>query len=233
MSGRCIAIRHVAFEDAGVLADVLAARGWSLDYCEAGVEAIDARRIEAADLLVILGGPIGVYETREYPFLVDEIDALRARLAADRPTLGVCLGAQMIAAALGARVAPGPAKEIGYAPVALTQEGARSALAPLSGEQVLHWHGDNLDLPEGCARLAFTEACPVQAFSSGPRILGLQFHIEARATRIEQWLIGHAVELGRASIDPVFLRKQACEIGPATEAIGRRVLEAWLDGAVA
>lgn len=230
---RCLAIRHVAFEDAGVLAEVLAARGWRLDYCEAGVAPIDAARVSDPDLLVVLGGPIGVYETRDYPFLTAEIEAVRARLAADGPTLGVCLGAQMMAAALGARVAPGPAKEIGYGPVELTPAGASSALAPLAGVEVLHWHGDNLDLPQGCARLAFTQACPTQAFARGARALGLQFHIEAQSAQFEKWLIGHAIELARAGVDPNALRAQAARCGAATEAAGRRILNDWLDGATA
>ncbi len=228
-----LAVRHVAFEDAGTLDDLLSARGYKLEYCDAGVDPIDAARLLAPDILIVLGGPIGVYETREYPFLEQEIESLRVRSAADRPTLGVCLGAQMIAAALGARVAPGPAKEIGYAPLDLTDAGSSSCLASLEGVPVLHWHGDNLDLPEGCARLASTRACPTQAFARGPRMLGLQFHIETRSHSFEKWLIGHAVELSQAGIDPCALRAQAAKNGAGMEAAGAVALGAWLDGALA
>jgi GMP synthase (glutamine-hydrolysing) len=182
------------------------------------------------DLLVVLGGPIGVYETAEYPFLLDEIAALRARLDLRRPTLGICLGAQLIAAALGARVAPGPAKEIGYAPIDLTEAGKRSVLAPFEGVDVLHWHGDNLDLPANAERLASTKICPTQAFSIGTHVLGLQFHIETKPQMLESWLIGHAVELSKAGILPSSLRTQAARSGEATAAAGRRVLESWLGG---
>lgn len=97
----CVALRHVAFEHAGLVADSLAARGHTLRYVEVGSEPLDAEAIVGADLLVVLGGPIGVYETEDYPFLVPELDAIHARLATKRPTLGICLGAQLIAAALG------------------------------------------------------------------------------------------------------------------------------------
>jgi GMP synthase (glutamine-hydrolysing) len=224
----CLALRHVAFEDAGLLDRVLAGRGIALSYLDVGVDTLDPGRVGAADLLLILGGPIGVYETREYPFLVAEIAAVGARLKADRPTLGICLGAQLMAASLGARVAPGPAKEIGYAPVDLTEAGRHSVLAALDGVPVLHWHGDNLEPPDHAVRLASTKVCPVQAFSFGARALGLQFHVEAEPRRIERWLIGHAVELGKAGIDPGLVRQQVARFGDATAAAGRDMFTSWL-----
>ncbi len=229
----CIALRHLTFEDAGILEDIFSARGIKLTYVEAGLAALDRAALMDADLLVVLGGPIGVYETDEYPFVVDEIAALRAHLDRRRPTLGICLGAQMIAAALGARVAPGPAKEIGYAPIDLTEEGKRSVLAPFAGVDVLHWHGDNLDLPPGAVCLASTKVCPTQAFTIGTHVLGLQFHIETKPQKLESWLIGHAVELSKSGISPSSLRAQAKRSGEATAAAGRRTLDAWLDGALA
>ncbi|TAK49043.1 MAG: glutamine amidotransferase [Xanthobacteraceae bacterium] len=228
----CLALRHVAFEDAGILAPLLARRGIDLAYVEAGGDAPDSGAWLAADLVVVLGGPIGVYDTTDYPFLTDEIAMLRARLAARRPTLGICLGAQLIAAALDARVAPGPAKEIGYAPLDLTAEGRASVLAPLDGVAVLHWHGDNLDLPGGATRLASTSVCPTQAFAVGRHALGLQFHIETEPRALERWLIGHAAELSQARIAPASLRAQAATHGAATAAAGRRVLDAWLADAL-
>jgi GMP synthase (glutamine-hydrolysing) len=226
----CIALRHLAFEDAGLFGDVLAARGIDLSYVDVGFGSLDKSTLAETDLLVVLGGPIGVYETAEYPFLLDEIAALRARLDRRRPTLGICLGAQLIAAALDARVAPGPAKEIGYAPIDLTEAGKRSVLAPFDGVDVLHWHGDNLDLPANAERLASTKICPTQAFTIGTHVLGLQFHIETKPQMLESWLIGHAVELSKAGISPSSLRAQAARSGEATAAAGRRVLESWLEG---
>ena len=225
----CLAVRHVAFEDLGLLGPLLAERGYDIRYHDACVERFDAESLLAPDLVVVLGGPIGVYETEAYPFVTDEVAAIRGRLDADKPILGICLGAQTMAAALGARVAPGPVKEIGWAPLTLTEAGRESLLAPLATTPVLHWHGDNCDLPAGCERLAFTPHCPVQAFSRTPSQLALQFHVETEPARFENWLVGHTVELGKAGIDPRTLRVQAQTHGPATCALGRKVLAAWLD----
>lgn len=224
----CLALRHVAFEDVGLLAALLAERGLSLRYLDAGIDRFDAAALTAADLVIVLGGPIGVYEEDRYPFLHDEIAALRARLDAGKPTLGICLGAQMIAKALGATVAPGPQKEIGWGPVTLSDAGRASILAPLAGVPVLHWHGDNAAPPPGAIGLASTPACPHQAFAIGDTILALQFHIEVDPARIERWLVGHALELSHAGIDPHMLRRQAAEIGPATAKAGRQIFGAWL-----
>jgi GMP synthase (glutamine-hydrolysing) len=228
----CIAIRHVAFEDAGLISDLLAERGCALRYLDAGIDRLDPAQIAAADLVIVLGGPIGVYEEQQYPFLHDEIAALRARLAAGRPTLGICLGAQLIAKTLGAAVAPGPQKEIGFGPITLSEAGRASVLAPFEHVAVLHWHGDNAALPPNAVGLASTPACPVQAFAVGSTILALQFHIEADPARIEQWLVGHAVELSKAGIDPRHIRRQAADMGTLTAATGRKVLGNWLDQAL-
>jgi GMP synthase (glutamine-hydrolysing) len=229
MAKTCLAVRHVAFEDLGMLGPLVAARGYGVRWLEAGVDPIDAAIFAEPDIVVVLGGPIGVYEADAYPFIADEISAVAARLKANKPTLGICLGAQMMAAALGARVAPGPVKEIGWAPLTLTAAGQASVIAPLGTLPVLHWHGDNCDLPAGCERLAATTHCPVQAFSRTPTQLALQFHIETDPARLEQWLIGHTVELGKAGIDPRDLRAQVRVHGAATAAAGRVVLSAWLD----
>src|SRR6202049_4627852 len=113
MPKSCLAVRHVAFEDLGLLGPLVAERGYDIRYHDAGIDRFDAETLAAPDLLIVLGGPIGVYECETYPFITDEIAAVAARIAANKPMLGICLGAQIMAAALGARVAPGPAKEIG------------------------------------------------------------------------------------------------------------------------
>jgi len=231
MTKICLAVRHVAFEDLGLLGPLVAARGYGVRYHDAGVQPFDAETLLAPDLLIVLGGPIGVYEREAYPFITEEIAAVAARLEANKPILGICLGAQMMAAALGARVAPGPVKEIGWAPLTLTSAGRKSVLAPLDASPVLHWHGDNCELPAGCAHLASTQHCPVQAFVREPWQLALQFHLETEPPRFENWLVGHTVELGKGGIDPRELRAQARTLGPAARDAGRNVLAAWLDTA--
>lgn len=222
-------IQHLAFEDLGSFEPVLRQRGHAIEVLQAGVDDVSAA-IRQAECLVVLGGPIGVYETEAYPFVVDEVEALRERLSARRPTLGICLGAQLMAAALGARVYPGGRKEIGWGPLRLTSAGRASALSHLDGVAVLHWHGDTFDLPEGCELLASTDLFERQAFSLGPNVLGLQCHPEADARRFERWLIGHAGELASAGIDVRVLREQARALGPALERAAQGMLTGWLDG---
>jgi GMP synthase (glutamine-hydrolysing) len=225
----CLAVRHVAFEDLGLLGPLVASRDYEVRYHEAGIDPFDSRTLQSPDLVIVLGGPIGVYENNTYPFIAHEVAAIADRIAAEKPILGICLGAQMMAAALAARVVPGPVKEIGWAPLTLTAEGNKSALAPLGTTPVLHWHGDNCELPAGCLALASTAHCPVQAFVRSPAQLALQFHLETDPARFESWLVGHTAELGNAGIDPNELRKQAQTFGGATLEVGRRVLAAWLD----
>jgi GMP synthase (glutamine-hydrolysing) len=123
-------------------------------------------------------------------------------------------------------------KEIGWAPLTLTAAGQASVLAPLGISPVLHWHGDNCDLPAGCERLAATPHCPVQAFFRTPSQLALQFHLETEPARFEAWLVGHTVELGKAGIDPREIRRQVHTLGPTTRELGGKVLAAWLDTVV-
>ncbi len=223
-----LAVRHVAFEDLGLLQPCLAARGYRTVYREAA-DGLDAEELAAADLMVVLGGPIGADEEALYPFLTDELRALEHRLARQRPTLGICLGAQLMARALGAPVYRGPAKELGWAPLALTAAGQQSCLAGLGTEvPVLHWHGDTFDLPDGAVRLASTALCRNQAFAPGPAALGLQFHLEPPAERIEHWLVGHAGEIaGTEGVGVADLRRATHEAA-ATQAIRTACLDSWL-----
>ncbi|MDA3949453.1 MAG: glutamine amidotransferase [Spirochaeta sp.] len=226
----CLVIQHVAFEDLGTFHQPITHAGYTVRYLQAGVD--DLSEIGAADLVIVLGGPIGVYETAAYPFLTDEIVLIGRRVAADRPTLGICLGAQMIAAAAGGRVYPGTAgKEIGWAPIQLTEAGAAGALKPLvhGDDVVLHWHGDTVDLPSGATRLASTSRYTNQAFSLGDNVLALQFHPEADSRTFERWLIGHTVEIaGTDGVDPAGLRRDATRYGESLEERGGRFIRSWL-----
>lgn len=225
-----VAIRHVHFEDMGTLEPLLRERGYELQYIDAAVDDLSAFDPLQPELLIVLGGPIGAFDDAGYPFLVHELDIVRRRLQSRMPILGICLGAQLMARALGASVYPLGVKEIGFSQLALSAEGMQSPLAAIGDTPVLHWHGDQFDIPAGATRLACTSICQNQAFAFGPNVLGLQFHLEADTQRIEQWLLGHACELGQAAIDPAEIRKQAQQFGDALAVAARRVAGTWLGG---
>src|SRR5690606_7125259 len=144
--------------------------------------------------------------------------------------LGFSMVHQLAAGDAGACGGATDRKEIVYAPLDLTPEGEASPLKHLDGAPVLHWHGDRCETPAGADRLAATPGFPDQAFALGPNVLGLQFHLEADHTRIEQWLIGHAHELAAAGVDPARIRADARAHGPALASAADRVFASWLDG---
>jgi len=223
-----VAIQHLAFEDLGSFEAVFQDRGMDVTHLQAGVDDV-GQALREADIAVVLGGPIGVYETEAYPFLVAEVAALRQRMQARWPTLGICLGSQLMAQALGGRVYPGPQKEIGWGELMLSEAGQASPLRHLRGTSVLHWHGDTFDLPPEAELLASSPLYPHQAFRIGPTLLALQCHPEAQARTFERWLIGHAAELAAARLDVPTLRAQAQRLAPHLERAGQAMLAQWLD----
>jgi len=233
---KALAITHVAFEGLGSLAPELTRFGFAIetiDACTADLRAIDPL---APDLVVALGGPIGVYQRDAYPFLDAEIEPIRARLAARRPTLGLCLGAQLMAAALGSRVHPGAhGKRIGWAPIEAGPDFDRCPwFAPLfaPGLRVLHWHGDTFGMPEQALHLAATPTYPSQAFAIGAHALALQFHIEATALDLERWYVGHACELADAGLDIRRLREEGRDFAPALETASKAIWRNWISKAL-
>ncbi len=222
-----MAVRHVAFEDLGTLGGLLAGRDFVVEYVEAAVG--DFAAVGEPDLLVVLGGPIGACDDTDYPFLPAEAALIERRLAAGRATLGICLGAQLMARALGARVYPNPVKEIGWAALDLTAAGRASCLGRLGRLPVLHWHGDTFDLPDGATLLASTPGCRNQAFAWGAAALGLQFHIEVTPAGLESWFVGHTVEVAAMpGVNVAGLRNATSEHGPALARAGAESLSRWL-----
>ncbi len=187
-------------------------------------------RAEAADVLVVMGGPVGVDDLDEYPYLGDLILMLRDRLAAGAPTLGICLGAQLMAQAMGASVQPGEGAEIGIHPISLTADGHSSALECFADEPLTwHWHQDVFDLPPGAVCLARSAATQVQAFAVGSNILACQFHPEF-AGDVEPWLVGHAAELRDHGVDVGALRDSVEPFAAEFKAKAARVARRWLEG---
>lgn len=227
---RAIVIRHLAFEDLGCYAKVLADNDIEVHYLEAAQDDLTAIDASTDDLLIILGGPISVNQGDIFPFIEQELALLKQRLVLDKPTLGVCLGAQLLAHALGAKIYPGKEKEIGWSPLALSPAGERGALRHLAPPlRVLHWHGETFDLPAGAELLASSELYPHQAFAYGKRVLGLQFHAECTAHGLESWYLGHIGEIEQTpGLSVPALRAQAASYAAEGERQGRLFFADWL-----
>lgn len=228
-----LALRHVHFEDLGHFEPVLVERGLSVTYIDAVTDNLSAIDAAGPRLIVVLGGPIGAYEERIYPFLADELRLIEHRLRHNRPIIGICLGAQLMARALGARVYPGPVKEIGWAPLSLTEAGRQAPLKFLDAGStaVLHWHGDTFDLPLGAVHLASSAVYENQAFAWGHAALALQFHAEAGGLGLERWFVGHAAEIAaHPGLSVSLLRQASQRWTPAVTAAGQAFLRAWLAG---
>ena len=222
---RAVVIQHLPFENLGTFSDVLESAGFGCRYANAVRD--DLAPAHDADLIVILGGPISANDHVRFPFLKEELTLIERRVGRGLPTLGVCLGAQLIAKVMGADVRPMGHKEIGWSALTLTEAGRQSPLAQLS-TPVLHWHGEMFDIPDGVERLAGTDLCPNQAFAAGDHTLALQFHAEVNETAQAQWLVGHVAELDQAGMDFDALRRDAAEWGEKNAANGARMLRQWL-----
>jgi GMP synthase-like glutamine amidotransferase len=174
-------LQHVPFEDLGIIEEWATARGFEIRVSQLfNHDPLPA--FEHVDWLVVMGGPMGIYDHVEHPWLVAEKAFIKQAIDAGKTVLGICLGAQLIADALGAKVYPGPQKEIGWFPI------ERSPAAPkLLPEKlmVFHWHGDTFDLPEGAVHLASSSACSNQGFIYNHRVIGLQFHLETTPKSME------------------------------------------------
>jgi len=181
-------LQHVAFESAGHIADWAAARGHEVALVRlfAG-EALPS--VDTLDALVVMGGPMSVRDDARYAWLTPEKRLIGDAIAAGKPVLGVCLGAQLVADVLGARVYRNREREIGWFPVSPTGAGATHAWYRLPGAfRAFHWHGETFDLPAGAVHLARSAACEHQMFVSGERVVALQFHLEVTPQGIAEMI---------------------------------------------
>lgn len=224
-------VRHVPREGAAGFLQPIEAAGYRIERIDVASPDFAAVDLCAPDLLIMMGGPMGVYEQDRHPWIAVQVAKLAQRLANDRPTLGVCLGSQMIAAALGARVYPGPHIELGFAPVTVNAAGAASPLRHVDGVPVLHWHSDTFDLPEGVELLGSTSRYAHQAFRRGRNLLALQFHAEmGEDPRFEEWLTHFWTDLDLAGQCGIALRADHDRHGPGAVAAGRAMIGEWLAG---
>lgn len=220
-------LQHVAHEGPGSIARALDEAGHDVAISEL-FRGDPVPSADDIDGLVVMGGPMGVHDDDEYPWLAPERNLIRDAVARDLPVLGVCLGSQQLAAALGAEVTTGPEEEVGMGSVELTADGRRDpVLGPeyngLSGTTVpcIHWHQDTFALPDGAVHLAATRRYPHQAFRVGTRVYGFQFHLEVDANLADVWRprLPAGVVLAEGDVARV-------------EGVGRRILQRFVELAV-
>lgn len=229
----CMIWQHLGHEGPGVFGDLLRTRGWQVVTTEVTAPADISPEAEDADLLLILGGPMSVLPPGRHSFLRAEIDCCARRLAEDRPTLGVCLGAQVMAAALGAPVRAMERREIGWFPLqpdAWTTGDSETWGLTARTHTVLHWHGDTFDLPQGAKRLARSAVTANQGFRWERNGYALQFHLEVPAAEIRLWTRDHAkgANEGDSVQTARDIEEGALLHGPDTAANAGIFLNAWL-----
>ena len=222
---RMAVLQHVEFEGPAAVADWAAGRGFPIRLFRLHRDPT-LPSLSDFDMLTVIGGPMSANDEAQLGWLGQEIAFVREAIAADKTVLGICLGAQIIAKALGARVYPGTAKEIGWFPVQRTVgshaffDGLPDSFTPF------HWHGETFDLPHGAHLLAKSKITETQAFAVGQRILGLQFHMEATEESVRALLKGAAHEIGHG----VFEQQPGTILASLNQCASlRRLLDTALD----
>jgi GMP synthase (glutamine-hydrolysing) len=186
---RIAVFQHAAFEGPGQIGVWADQRGHSMVIHHL-YEREDLPHLDDFDLLLVMGGEMNVYQYRQWPWLKPEREFIQLTLKAGKPVVGICLGAQLIADSLGARVTQNPMHELGWLPITWTKEArAEFATLPVTAT-VLHWHGDTFELPHGATRLAASEACAEQGFIIPGKCLGLQFHMEVDPVLVKGFVAG-------------------------------------------
>ena len=214
---KLLVCQHVAFEILGTLDPLLRSAGFRIRYVNFSREPDAQPQFDLYHGLVVLGGPMCLDEVDSYPHLSTELDLIRDAIRNDVPVLGVCLGAQLLARALGAGVGRNSEKEIGWYDVSVTDEGRNDPLFAhfRDTEKIFQWHGDTFEIPDGAVHLATSPTCSNQAFRYGDSAYGFQFHLEVDEPLIERWLSVpiHVAELAELEgrIDPEAIRRQTPE----------------------
>jgi GMP synthase (glutamine-hydrolysing) len=222
-------LQHIQVETLGTIAQALDTQGIAAHYVRSFAgEAVPESMDDAAGLIV-MGGPMGVYEKDRHPFLRAEMRLIEQALKAEKPILGVCLGSQLLAATLGAEVKKGKIKEIGWYPITLS-EACRSD--PLWAETdphftAYHWHGDIFDLPRGAVSLASSALTECQAYRYGSNAYGFLFHMEVTDAIIEAMVRTFSVELQEQGLDGGSIVAQAEEHLAPLQQIGGGVFQSW------
>jgi GMP synthase (glutamine-hydrolysing) len=226
---RILVVQHAESEPLGSFENGLKAAGLHPIYIKTFSGQAIPQSSDGACGLIVMGGPMGVYETAGYPFLGDEMKLIEHFLRLEKPIVGVCLGSQLLAACLGAEVRKGARKEIGWYPVRLTERGSRDALwkGQAPSFTAFHWHGDIFDLPSGAVSLASSDLTEVQAFRFGSSVYGFLFHLEVTNDHIRGMLSEFASEIEKEKLSPGTILSEARAFLPLLEKIGADVFEGW------
>ena len=198
-------LKNISSEGPGTIEDHLLEKG--TDYSIVDLAAGELPSAEKADTLVLMGGPMSVNESDIYPYIKKEVELVQDFIREGKKVLGICLGAQIMASALGARVYSGPEKEVGWLDIELQEEGIKDplmtkmAVHPKAGDfwkrfKVFHWHGETFDLPSGAVRLAKSALYTNQAFRYGSNAYAFQFHVEVKKEMVYDWLKDEHVDMG-------------------------------------
>lgn len=230
---KVLVLQNVEHEGLGMLARLLKGRGLTPEHVRLYLGEEVPRTVDGYSAIIVLGGPMGVYEEDIYPFIRDEIVFIQQAMKECVPTLGICLGAQLIAKAAGATISSGKKKEIGWYPLRLTDEGREDPLMKCLPDPlpVFQWHGDTFDIPEGAINLASSELFPNQAIRVGRSAYGLQFHLEVTEDMVREWLEVNRGELEGLNeyIDPEAILKETPHVLPALNSFGSLFFQRFLD----
>jgi GMP synthase (glutamine-hydrolysing) len=222
-------LQHNPSENLGTIEDALRGHGIGFEYIETYAGNRVPQGMAGKAGLIVMGGPMGVYEEAQFPFLRDEMRLIESALSAGSPVLGVCLGSQLLAATLGAEVRKGKKKELGWHPVTLTESAGHDALFAGFGPEIwpFHWHGDVFSLPRQAVSLGASEWTPCQAFRFGKNAYGILFHLEVTGEQISKMLRDFGDELRETGGEAGKITAEGTRRLPALREISSEVFGRW------
>ena len=232
---KVLVFQHVPYEPLGTLDPLLKDAGFRIRYVNFGREPDSRPTLDGYEALIILGGPMNSDQIDSYPNLLTEVEIIREAVDRDISVLGICLGAQLLARALGGTVSRTAVREIGWYNVEMTEAGSRDPVLSAFGptQEVFQWHEDGISLPPGAELLAGSPASAVQAFRYGEHVYGFQFHLEANRPLIDRWLTvpAHRETLleEEGTIDPDDIRRRAETSTGPLEQLSRETFSRWID----
>lgn len=231
---KILVCQHVPYEILGTLNPLLKEAGFRIRYINFGRDPLATPSVDGYYGLIILGGPMCVDQTKDHPFLSHEIKMIQEAFYHNIPVLGICLGAQLIAKTLGAKVSPNKEKEIGWYDISLTEAGKKDKLLChlAETEKIFQWHGDAFEMPKDAVHLASSPTCEGQAFRFGDKVYAFQFHLEVDEAMILRWLkvSPHLKELSalRGKIDPEVIRQETHLYIEKSKKLSERIFQEFI-----